>query len=148
MNRPDSLNEQTRSEWRELGFFYTYDDAKSTWTIRANRQGLLKFSATLKRYAADSRHEEISQHEHYGPYGYFKFVTWHEPKITEDGIYGTLGDFVRLADAVEQVASDGKLTGCSRIEPNYSEKNEASLELYIEADSFEPAEADESLQSG
>ena len=41
-------------------------------------------------------HNEISEHEHYGPDSYFKVVTWSTPIIKKDGIYGSLKDIQKL----------------------------------------------------
>ncbi len=139
------LNEQTRSEWRKLGYYYCYDDGVSTWFVRGSRCGLEQFCCDVRNYAADSNHSGISEHEHYGPYSYLKLVTWNEAKITADGIYGRLEDFVRLAQVIERKCSQADTGATIAIENEYSRHNEARLALTIMKDDFDPASEDSSL---
>ena len=86
------LSEQTKDEWRELGFFYNYDEGKSCWQLIGSRPGLLNFCDILNEYADDKRDAPLSDHEHYGPYWYLTFITWKKPQITSYGVFGTLED--------------------------------------------------------
>ena len=52
----EELNEQTKDDWRELGFFYDYDKNNSCWRLTGSKQGLLKFYDILSDYAKDERH--------------------------------------------------------------------------------------------
>jgi hypothetical protein len=87
------MNEVTRQEWSELGFFYDYDKAGSRWQLIGSQLGLLRFVEILDSYVADPKNERLSEHEHYGPYWFLKLMTWGEAEISESAICGTLLDF-------------------------------------------------------
>ena len=95
------LIEQTRSEWRELGFFYDREDISKTWRLVGSRTGLRRFADLLRAYVADPRNEMKSEHEHYGPYLYLEVMTWSEAGIDDHSIHGTLNDLRRLAQLAE-----------------------------------------------
>lgn len=148
MAEPKDLNELTRSEWESLGFFYDYDDTSGTWLVRAPRRGMDRLCEELRRYASDPRNAKISEHEHYGPYSYLKFVTWTEPKVVADGIYGRVQDFDRLAGIVATAIMSAKPGDRVRIDETYGTANEARLELLLEPDNFEVSSADLALVTG
>jgi hypothetical protein len=60
-------NEATRSEWRELSFFYDRDDVAKEWRIVGSVKGLQKFSAAMRDYASNPANDSLSEHEHFGP---------------------------------------------------------------------------------
>jgi hypothetical protein len=143
----EELNQVTREEWRELGFFYDFDEKDSRWRLVGSRSGLLKFRDILTAYANDPRNEKISEHEHYGPYWYLKLMTCEEAGITEQAICGTTSDFRRLAMIVR-----GKLDSCGVgskfiIGNEYAEGSEAVLEFEVREEGFDPASVDPLLQS-
>jgi hypothetical protein len=105
MARSPRVDNLTRSEWRELGFFYDYDAATRTWLIAGSREGLLHFAALVADCAAHPAFKELSQHEHYGPYMYLKIMSWSEPSITDNAIAGTVRDLERLSSVVRSRAS-------------------------------------------
>ena len=74
----EQMNRMTREGWRELGFYYDFDEARFCWRLIGSRSGLLKLRDILNGYADDPRNEQISEHEHYGPYSYLKLMTWAE----------------------------------------------------------------------
>jgi hypothetical protein len=142
----EKLKQETQAEWRSLGFYYDYEEAARAWLIRGSHEGLRRFTASLRSYAQERSHALLSQHEHYGPYSYLKFVTWVSPKIAADGLYGRLADFRQLADLV-----DGKLLRsalASRIQidaADYGTENEAVLILEVAPVDFDPAKADQAI---
>ena len=135
-------NEQTKIEWRELGFFYDYDEKDSCWRLVSSRQGLLKFCDILNDYAADERNAPLSEHEHYGPYWYLKLVTWTEPIITAHDIRGTFEDFRRLSKLMREKLENASVGDSFMINLEYSPKNEAKILFEIKADDFDAAKAD------
>ena len=138
----EELNEQTKNDWRELGFFYDYDKTNSCWRFVSSRQGLLKFCQILNDYAADERNAPLSEHEHYGPYWYLKLVTWNEPEITAHDIRGTFEDFRRLSKLTQQKLENAFVGDKFIIDAEYSPKNEAKIIFEVEADDFDAAKAD------
>jgi hypothetical protein len=138
----EELNEQTKDEWRELGFFYDYDKENFCWRLIGSRQGLLKFSKLLKDYANDERNAPLSEHEHYGPYWYLKLVTWNKAEITSDAIAGTLEDFKRLSNLTKQKLENAAIGDKITIDVEYSPENEAKILFEIKEDNFDAAKAD------
>jgi hypothetical protein len=145
MSGSKSLEKLTRAEWEALGFFYDYEDSQRTWLIRASRTGMERLCAELRQYAADPRNGAVSEHEHYGPYSYLKFVTWPEAKIVPDGIYGRIEDFGRLAEIISGALTGAKPGDRIRVDEAYSDSSEAKFELLLESDDFEVASADPAL---
>jgi hypothetical protein len=143
MREQTDLDSQTLSEWEALGFYYDYDDSTKTWRIRATRAGMERFCEALRLYAADPRNSGLSEHEHYGPYSYLKFVTWTEAKIISDGIYGRIEDFERLAEIVRNAVAAAKPGDRISLDGNYGSANESRLELLLEDDPFEVSSADD-----
>jgi hypothetical protein len=60
----EELNNFTREDWRELGFYYDFDKSAARWQLIGSRDGLLKFRDILFDYAADPRHAGLSEHDH------------------------------------------------------------------------------------
>ena len=142
----DKMNQVTRDEWRELGFFYDFDKENSRWRLVGSQGGLLKFRDILNAYADDSRNKQISEHEHYGPYFYLKLITWEEAEITENAICGTLSDFRKLAAIVENKLNASSAGSTFTIDDEYAEGTQAILEFEVREEGFDPASADPLLQ--
>jgi hypothetical protein len=138
----EELNEQTKDEWRELGFFYDYDKTNSFWRLVGSRQGLLKFCDILNEYAADERNAPLSEHEHYGPYWYLKLVTWDEAIITPHDIRGTVEDFRRLSQLTRQKLENASVGDIFIIDVEYSPNNESKILFEVKEDDFDAAKAD------
>lgn len=138
----EEIDEQTREEWRDLGFFYDLDKDARTWRIVASRAGLLKFCSILNEYVSDERNAPLSEHEHYGPYWYLKITTWDEALITEDDIRGTLKDLQRLADLIEERLENLRPYDSIEIDKEYGPNNEYKLRLEMREDGFDPASPD------
>jgi hypothetical protein len=143
----EKMNQVTREEWHELGFFYDFDKENSRWRFVGSRSGLLKFRDILNAYADDVRNERISEHEHYGPYFYLKLMTWEEAEITENAICGTLSDFRKLAAIVENKLIASSAGSTFTIGDEHAEGNQAILEFEVREEGFDPASADPLLQS-
>ena len=144
----EEMNQVTREEWRELGFFYDFDGERSRWQFVGSRSGLLKFRDILNDYVDDPRNEGISEHEHYGPYSYLKIMTWGGAEITEDAISGTLADFRRLAAVVGDELNAGSAGGTFTIGGENAEGSKAILEFDLREEGFDPASEDPLLQAG
>ena len=97
----EEVNDATRKDWRELGFFYDREDNTKEWRFVGSRAGLLKFCDLLLRYVAKPRNGSNSEHHHYGPYMFLKVSTWSKAGMDRNGIYGTLQDLRRLASVIE-----------------------------------------------
>jgi len=141
------LREQTRSEWRELGFFYDRDEISKTWRLVGSRTGLLRFADLLRRYVADPRNEMKSEHEHYGPYMYLEIMTWPEAGMDGHSIHGTPNDLRRLAQLAEEHLTELTPGQTAEIREEFAPAAEYTLVLELRHDMFDPASADANLGS-
>jgi hypothetical protein len=141
----DAMKANIREGWQELGFSYDCDDRAGEWLIVGSRAGLARFAALLREYVADPANARLSEHEHYGPYGYLKIMTWTEPGMDEQSIHGTLGDLQRLAELVEAQAAVLKVGDRARIRDDYSATPGHTLILALREDGFDPASLDGNL---
>lgn len=139
---PIDIDELTKDDWRELGFFYDYDKSDACWRLVGSRQGLLNFCSILNEYAADVRKTPLSEHEHYGPYWYLKLVTWNEAVITARDIRGTQDDFRRLSEIIQEKLNGALLGDHFIVDKEYSRENEAKMSFDVKEDSFDAAKAD------
>jgi hypothetical protein len=137
--------EATRSEWRELGFYYHRDDSANEWQIVGSLEGLSRFAGLLRSYVADPRNAQESEHEHYGPYMYLEVMTWNEPGIDEHSIHGTVAQLARLASLVEEKISMIQPGGRMRIREEYAPSSTYALVLERRDDAFDPATPDGNL---
>lgn len=138
----EQIDEQTREEWRELGFFYDQDETARYWRLIGSREGLAKFPALLTEYVSDERNASLSEHEHYGPYWYLKIVTWNQPEIGKDDIRGTLDDLRRLAEIAKRNLENVEPGDTFEIDEEFAPNNEFSLRFEVQEDDFDPASPD------
>lgn len=134
--------QQIRESWNRLGFYYDRDDDRKAWRIMGSRTGLLEFSRLLAEFARDPRHEPLSEHEHYGPYWYLELMTWSSACIDRHAIKGSLEDLSRLAQITSETVCRAAAGAATVIDKEYSSQNEYVLELVVESESFNPADAD------
>ena len=144
----EAINELTRLDWRQLGFYYSFEKNDSCWYLTGSREGLLKFPALLIAFAEDPRNAAISEHDHYGPYMYLKLVTWDAPHITNDAIYGTLSDLTRLAKILDRGIRDAIAGDKFVVDEEFAPGCDAKIEIEIRPDGFDPASADPELTVG
>jgi hypothetical protein len=144
----EAVNEATRKEWRDLGFFYELDDDRREWRLVGSRSGLLKFRDLLMQYVANPRNEAESEHDHYGPYMYLKISTWSEAGVDGNAIYGTLQDLRRLAGIIDAKLQDARPGTILRIQEDFAEGCEYCLVLDVRDERFDPASADPELSKG
>ncbi|MDQ3710914.1 MAG: hypothetical protein M3388_01640 [Acidobacteriota bacterium] len=140
-----NIKQETKEEWRELGFFYDYNKANQEWLLIGSRNGLLNFSNLLDEYISKPRNEKLGEHEHFFPYMYLTVVTSNETKITDYGIFGSLVDLERLANIIKEKLIDSTVGNVFQIDSEYSKSNEAKLVFEIREKNFDPASADNFL---
>jgi len=99
-------------------------------------------------YAANSRNEAKSEHDHYGPYKYLKVMTWTEPGIDRNAIYGTLQNLRQLAGIIEAKLQDTRPGSVLRIQEEFAASCEYCLVLKVRDEGFDPASADPELLKG
>ncbi len=136
------INEATRREWRELGFFYDRIDNNNEWSIVGSRAGLLRFAQLVCEYANDPRNCGLSEHEHFGPYMYLEIGTWRGPEITRHWIAGTVDDLRWLSAIIREKASKATFGEKTLLRKEYAPNSHYELSLEIRDDGFDPASAD------
>ena len=138
----EKVNEATRKEWRKLGFFYDRDDQTKEWRICGSRAGLLGFARTLLQYSKNPRRQQLSEHEHLGPYMYLEIGTWGARAIDNHWIAGTLEDLSVLSALITERVSKAKEGDVLRLREAYSPASAYELQLEVWSDEFDPAAAD------
>jgi hypothetical protein len=139
------VKDDTRREWRELGFFYDRDDASKEWRLVGSRAGLRRFSDLLRVYVGDPRNEAKSEHEHYGPYMYLELMTWPEADIDDHTIRGPLTALEHLASLVEARIGAMKPGANVRIRDDFAAGTSYALVLDLRDDDFDPSSLDANL---
>jgi hypothetical protein len=141
MTTTSEMNERTREEWRDLGFFYDYDREGSRWRLVGSREGLLRFVEILELYASDPRNQGLSEHKHYGPYLYLKLLTWETADIGEGAIYGTLSDCKRLSAIVKRKLDSSQVGSEFTIGDEYAVGTINIIQFEVCKEGFDPASA-------
>lgn len=141
------MNEATRRDWRELGFYYERHDESKTWRLLGTRDGLLRFAASLSEYAQDESKEQISEHEHFGPYWYLEVGTWHKPEITDHWLAGPLSNLARLASYLETELANSQALSVVKIRHVFAPDSPYEFQFEVQPDSFDPALADPACNS-
>jgi hypothetical protein len=138
----EEINEATRREWRELGFFYDRIDNNNEWLVLGSRCGLRRFAELVCEYASDPRNFKLSEHQHFGPYMYMEIGTWHGPEITRHWIAGTPDDLKRLSAIIREKVAKATCGDKMLLRQEYAPKSPYELWLEIRDDGFDPAGAD------
>lgn len=136
------INEATRREWRELGFFYDRVDSAKEWRIVGSKEKLRGLGTILRDYVADRRNETISEHEHYGPYMYLEIGTWTSPEITDHWTAGPLEELLKLAEIVESRLDKANAGDEVKLRETFAPTSSYELVLEVKDESFDPAVAD------
>jgi hypothetical protein len=139
------VKDETRREWRELGFFYDRDDASKVWRLVGSRAGLRKFSDLLRAYVADPRNQMKSEHEHYGPYSYLEVMTSPEPGFDDHAIRGPLNVLEVLASLVDSKVREMMPGGTVQVRDEFAVGSPYALVLDLRDDEFDPASLDSNL---
>jgi hypothetical protein len=138
----EAVNEATRREWRELGFFYDRDDDAKAWRIVGTEAGLGTFAKLLRAYASEPKHDVLSEHEHLGPYMYLEIGTWTEPEITDHWIAGPRTALGALAQLIERSIPELRVGGSVSFREAFAPKSAYDLVLELRAEPFDPAKDD------
>lgn len=132
----------TRRAWRDLGFFYDYDEARQYWLIKCDIAGGMKLVNLLRQYSTDPTKSLESEHIHLGPYGSFEIITAQAPNISDHAIEGTQQDISRLALIIEQKLADASPYDVFVIDKEFCEGNEVAIEIEIRQENFDPSSLD------
>lgn len=136
------IKQHTREEWRELGFYYDFDDETMQWKFIGSKTGLSSFVDLLRNYASNPRNNVLFEHDHYGPYMFLKILTYSEAGVNEHAIFGTPTDLQRLADIIEQKIIENGVSEIFIIGEEYTPDIEAVMVFDIKEESYDPASSD------
>lgn len=133
-----------RSLWRELGFYFEYDDKAQEICIFADEKGFREFIEVIRSYGTDPNTEEVG-HDHLGPYYNLTLQTSTTALCGPDFIQGMHEDFLKLASEVESKL--GKLkTGESFISEHFERTGSVTLRFIQQQPEFDPSTLDSHLQ--
>ena len=141
------LDATTKKEWRELGFYYDFDEQHFHWRWIGSKSGLLGFARLIDAYVSDPRNQKLSEHEHYGPYAYLKLMTAAEPQITESWICGRLSDLEKLSAIVKEHLHRSEVGSTFTIGDEYVAGSKTVIQFEVRENNFDPASKDIGLSS-
>ena len=141
-----SLDQSISEAWRDLGFYYEFNETDSQWQFVGSKEGLAQFVRLLRDYAADPQNSKIYEHEHFGPYWYLKVMTFTKPDISESAIVGDPSDIARLANLFERKLLETPEDMSFTIREEYCPGCSSAICVKIEKSGFDPATADLLLQ--
>lgn len=135
---------QIRDEWNELGFYYQIDKHNKHWIFHLNKEGLRKFCELINEFTDNYSNDQIGEHDHYGPYMYFKLVVMDKLIINEDCIGGKNEDLKLLAEFI----SDGlkeKGSGVYILNDGLLKDTEYKLKFVVKDENFKPGTMDDQI---
>jgi len=138
----EKVNEATRSEWRELGFYYDRDDSLKCWRIFGTREGLLSLAQSIREYAAAPSSQKVSEHIHFGPYMYLEVGTWTHPEITDHWIAGPVEALALLSEAMAAAVESAEPSAPIHLRQVFAPGAPYELTLTVEPSPYDPARAD------
>jgi hypothetical protein len=138
----EEVNQSTRQEWRDLGFFYDLNTGAREWRILGSADGLLLFANLLGEYAENSNNDRLSAHDHYGPYMYLEIGTSSKAEITDHWIAAPLNDLRHLASLVRERMANAKAGDRLSFRKDFAPESPYDLVLELKEAGFDPASAD------
>ena len=130
---------QTINEWKELRYYYEYEEELKQWRLYGNKKGLQSFVDNIEHYINNPTNNSISEHMHLGPHNYLKILTWHKAEISEKYIGGTFSDLKLLKELVAEKLKKVQAGEIFRIGNDYSPATTISILFFIMADGFDPS---------
>jgi len=142
MKSRSDFEREDQEEWRELGFYYDRNDEKKSWNLYGDKLGLNNLCNIIEEYVSAKENESVSEHEHLGPHQYFKIVTWSEPMITNQGIFGSFADLRSFAEMLKSRLAPANENDHFTIGNEFSETGGYNIICHIMPDGFDPASLD------
>ncbi len=144
------FDQRLEDEWRQLGFYYDFDERISVnqWRFFGTRKGLQNFINLLNEYINHPANNELSEHDHYGPYSYLKIMTWDKPVITNGYFAGTLDDLRKLKQIMSDKLGSTQVGETFTVDKDYGTDNTVTTKFFVMADNFDPVSMDELIISG
>ncbi|MXV53352.1 hypothetical protein GS399_20525 [Pedobacter sp. HMF7647] len=138
-------------EWRELGFYYDFDDRLDVnqWRFYGSKIGLQNFVKLLDEYTSKPSNNKEFEHDHYGPYSYLKIITLdNEAIINEHAIGGSIANLKKLKSIIADKLNNTNPGQTFNIDKDFGNNNTATAKFFVMADHFDPVSMDELLVSG
>jgi hypothetical protein len=151
MNKKVNIDQMMIDEWRKLGFYYDFDERVSVnqWRFYGSKKGLLNFVKLLDEYVSNPKNDQLSEHEHYGPYMYLKVITLKDRNVINDNaIGGTIDDLKRLRNLLADKIEESSPGQTFSIDKDFGEQNTVTTKFYVMANDFDPVSMDELIMSG
>lgn len=143
-NKKYSIAHSVISEWRDLGFYYDFNEGINQWQFYGSKKGLQSFVNLINDYIQDERNNTLFKHEHYGPYMYLKIITLeNEAIIYEDAIGGSISDLSKLKDIISYKITNTNTGQTFSIHNDYGKNNSANTKFFVMEDTFDPASMDD-----
>lgn len=138
IDNSNNENKTIREQWQELGFYYECRDQERLWYITGSMNGLLHFYTILLNYINKEQYNDISEHEHYGPYMDLEIMTWNKAGINSHSIHGTKNDLKKLADIFLSKLQSSSIGDQFTIKCEYAPDTEYSILVKVRGDNFDP----------
>lgn len=145
------INKMIIDEWRELGFYYDFDERLSVnqWRFYGSKSGLQNFVKLLDGYTSSASNVKEFEHAHYGPYMHLKIITLEDQAIiTESAIGGTITDLQILRNIIADKLKVSEPGQTFNINKDYGNDNTVTAKFFVMADNFDPVSMDELIISG
>ena len=151
LDKKIDLDQMIIDEWRQLGFYYDFDERLSVnqWRFYGSKSGLQNFVKLLDDYTSRAKNDKGFEHDHYGPYMYLKIITLDDQAIiTDNAIGGTIANLKDLRNIIAENLSKVEPGQTFNIDKNYGEDNTVTAKFFVMADDFDPVSMDELIVSG
>jgi hypothetical protein len=145
------IDQMMINEWRELGFYYDFDERLSVnqWRFYGSKKGLENFVKLLDEYTSDQTNNKLFEHEHYGPYSCLKIITLEEESVINDNaIGGTFEELKKLRNIIADKISKTRPGQTFNIDKDFGTDNKATAKFFVMAEDFDPVSMDELIVSG
>ena len=151
MDKKVDIDQMMIDEWRELKFYYDFDERPSVnqWRFYGSKQGLLNFVKLMDTYVNNHNNDKLFEHEHYGPYMYLKIITLEDESVINDNaIGGTINDLKNLKDLIAFKIGTSFPGQTFTIDKEFGINNTATAKFFVMADNFDSISMDELIISG
>ena len=145
MKLSEKSKQSTREEWRHL-FFFIKALTWKIWQLTGSKNRPGQLAIRLREYCDRAANQQLGEHEHLGPNCCFTFTTSETTSLGRHTIYGTLKDFRRLADVVENSLAAANVGDTVIVGEQYVIDAECELSLAVMADDFDPSSIDSQLK--
>lgn len=135
-----NFDNQIIKEWKELGFYYQFDQNLKQWWLIGSKDGLFNFVTAINAYLNIPNNNSISEHIHFGPHSYLKILTWDTPQINSNYIGGSFDDLHKLTNLIADKLHLTEIGSVFTIGSEYDLDSEYSIKFFVMSDNFDPSQ--------